>query len=214
VYRHLEEIDRDFTHTHGANKSIKLTTVKPSGTLTLIAGATPGVHPGFSRYYIRRVKMASDDSLVQKCKDAGYHVEYVRGFDGEEDKRTVVVEFPIALDKKVTVAKDMTAIKQLELHKHMQTYWADNQVSVTVYYRKDELPEIKKWLAENYNDGVKTVSFLLHQDNGFHQMPYEEIDKRKYDKLMAGIKPIEFDEVEEAVMAESLECESGACPIR
>lgn len=215
VYQRLETYDEIFSEYNNASTSIKLTTVKPSGTLSLLGGATPGVHAAYSEHYIRRVRMSSDDKLVDMCREAGYHVEFDKGFDGAEDHKTVVVEFPVELEDGVTTAKDMTAIKQLELHKHMQTYWADNQVSVTVYYKKEELPEIREWLKENYNSGVKTVSFLLHKEHGFEQAPYEEITKAKYDELMRDIKGIDFNQkVEEDVFVEGVECSSGGCPIR
>lgn len=215
VYARLEDEDYKFSKEHGVNQSIKLTTIKPSGTLSLLAGSTPGVHPAYSKHYIRRVRMSRTDSLVQLCKDAGYNIEFVKNFDGSEDHRTVVVEFPIKLDEGVTVAEEMDAIKQLELHKHMQTYWADNQVSVTVYYKKEELPAIREWLAENYDSGVKTVSFLLHNEHGFEQAPYEEISEDKYDDMMSEIKGLKFGKkVEEAVLEEGLECATGGCPVR
>ena len=62
-----------------------MTTIKPSGTLSLLAGATPGVHPAYNKYYIRRVRMASDDKLVPVCKELGYKVDYVKNFDGNKD---------------------------------------------------------------------------------------------------------------------------------
>lgn len=215
VYQHLEDIDRNYSQKWAVPESIKLTTVKPSGTLSLLAGATPGIHPAYSHHYIRRVRMSSGDSLVQLCKEAGYHVEFVKNFDETEDKKTVVVEFPIKLDKETIVASEMTAIKQLDLHKHIQTYWADNQVSVTVYYKKEELSAIKKWLRDNYNLGVKTVSFLLHNEHGFAQAPYEEITPQKYNALIANIKPINFKrKVEELTLIDSQECDTGGCPVR
>lgn len=218
VYRALEDLDRDFSQQNNMPESIKLTTVKPSGTLSFLAGSTPGVHPAYSRFHIRRIRMSSDDPLVQMCREAGLHVEHVRQFDGSEDHRTSVVSFPIKLDEKITVAAEMTAVQQMELVKHMQTYWADNSVSVTVYYRSEELPEIKKWLLENYNEGVKTISFLLHQEHGFDQAPYEEIPEDQYESEMKKFKGFSFqknaEEFKEHTLAESVECSGGHCPVR
>jgi len=214
VYQTLESEDNAFAFINDTNRSIKLTTVKPSGTLSLLGGATPGVHPAYAPYYIRRVRMASHDSLIKMCRDAGYKTEYVKNFDCTEDYRTMIVEFPVKLDDGVVVAKDMTAIKQLELHAHMQRYWADNQVSVTVYYKKEELPAIRAWLAENYNENVKTVSFLLHNEHGFAQAPYEEITAEKYAELIADLKPLKFGAVEELDLVENAECISGHCPTK
>ena len=114
------------------------------------------------------------------------------------------------------LAKDMPAIRQLELVKKMQTIWSDNAVSVTVYYKPEELNDIKNWLKDNYKNSLKSVSFLLHSEHGFKQAPYEEITKEKYDEMM---KKIDFDKLYKKSqnnneLLESMECESGACPIR
>lgn len=213
AYKALKAFDKSWSATRGWNESIKLTTVKPSGTLSLLAGATPGVHPAFSKYYIRRVRMASDDKLVQICKDLGYHTEFVKNYDDTLNYNTIIVEFPCYAGNEAILAIDMSAIKQLELVKKMQTVWADNAVSVTVYYKKEELHEIEKWLKDNYKDSIKSVSFLLHNDHGFAQSPYEEISKERFMQLSAKIKPITFSELGGSSI-DVEECAGGACPIK
>lgn len=214
-YRELRKLDKEWSKKRGWPQSIKLTTVKPSGTLSLLAGATPGVHPAYSRYYIRRVRMGSGDGLVKICRDLGYHVEYVIGFDGKEDHTTVVVEFPCESGADAILAEGMSAIKQLELVKQLQSEWADNAVSVTVYYKPEELDEIKKWLKDHYADNIKSVSFLLHSVHGFKQAPYESITKDRYDELRAGVRSLTSVQVDIGAGDLTLdECASGACPIK
>jgi ribonucleotide reductase alpha subunit len=215
TYKKLRAFDAEWSKERNWPESIKLTTVKPSGTLSLLAGSTPGVHPAYSRFYIRRVRMSSDDSLVATCRDMGYHVEFVKNFDGSEDHSTVVVEFLCEAGENTILAKNMSAVDQLNLVKTLQTHWADNSVSVTVYYKEEELPEIKKWMAENYENGCKTLSFLLHSEHGFSQAPYEEISEQDYiskvSKLNSNIRDISIAGSE---MLSGVECEGGACPIR
>jgi ribonucleotide reductase alpha subunit len=213
-YNELRKFDKEWSKINNVPESIKLTTVKPSGTLSLLGGSTPGVHPAYSRYYIRRVRMSSGDKLVDLCREAGYHVEYSINFDNSLNHDTVVVSFPCEAGKNTLVAKDLTAIDQLELVKKLQTLWADNSVSVTVYYKKEELPLIKDWLKENYKTSVKTVSFLLHSEHGFKQAPYQEIDESAYLEMKSKVKPISnfFDKSSD--MIDVSECSSGACPIR
>lgn len=215
VYRHLEELDRDYSRLKGVNRSIKLTTVKPSGTVSLLAGVTPGVHPAYAQQYIRRIRFASDDPLADRCRRNGYHVEPVVGFDGKADPNTLVAEFPVRVPEGTLLASRTTAVRQLELQKSMQTYWSDNAVSVTVYYRKEELPAVKGWLAENYRQGIKTTSFLLHSEHGFRQAPYEEISRERYEELAARARPVtSLTETEERELADSTECRTGACPVK
>ena len=214
-YKALRKFDKEWSKQKGYPQSIKLTTIKPSGTLSLLGGATPGVHPAYSQYYIRRVRMSSSSELVPICREMGYHVEYVRGFDGKEDRNTVVVEFPCSSPERTILAQDMKVVDQLEMVKKLQTYWSDNAVSVTAYYSPEELPILKEWLKENYEKGIKSVSFLLRTQHGFQQAPYEEITEEQYSKLIKKIKPLTSLTIKaEDGVLEGLECEGGVCPIK
>ena len=212
-YVYLREYDKEYSRLCGLPTSIKLTTVKPSGTLSLLAGVTPGAHPGYSEYYIRRIRMAADSELVGVCRDHGYHVEYVRNFDGTEDHSTQVVSFPCKFPKDTKFAGDMSAIDQLEVIRELQTNWSDNAVSVTIYYRKEELDDIKAWLSDNYVN-VKSVSFLLHNDHGFDQAPLEEISEETYNGLKENTTPITSLEQLNMEDIEIEDCAGGACPVR
>ena len=211
-YKELRKFDKEWSKKKNWNESIKLTTVKPSGTLSLLAGATPGVHPAYSKYYIRRIRMAHDDALVATCKGLGYHTEFAKNFDTTTDRKTIIVSFPCFAGDKVIQAKEMSAIKQLELVKKMQTIWSDNAVSVTVYYKKEELSEIREWLKLHYKNSLKSVSFLLHNEHGFQQAPYEEISEETYKELIRGIKAL--TNIQEGGDLDTNECASGACPIK
>lgn len=185
---------------------------KPSGTLSLLPGVTPGCHPAYARHLIRRIRIASNHPLVETVREHGYHVEYQRKFDGSVDHSTVVCEFPFAYPEGTKLAKDMTAIDQLEVVRELQENWSDNAVSCTVYYRKEELPEIRAYLKKNFNSNFKSLSFLLHNEHGFDQAPLEEIDEETYNQLVASTKLI--TQVEEAEFDGDLECSTGACPIK
>lgn len=213
AYVELRKFDKEYSAKNGFNESIKLSTCKPSGTLSLLPGVTPGIHPAYSQYMIRRIRISSNHPLVETCKEHGYHVEYQRNFDGSEDRSTVVVSFPFSYPNGTVLAKDMTAVQQLQEVKKLQRDWSDNSVSCTVYYRKEELPEIKAYLAENYKDNHKSLSFLLHNEHGFDQAPLEEITEDQYNQLVANTKIItsvkgnlDFDGAEE--------CAGGVCPIK
>ena len=213
AYEFLRKFDEEYSEKNGFNKSIKLTTCKPSGTLSLLAGVTPGCHPAYSQFHVRRMRMASDSCLVDICRKNKYPIEYEMNYDGTENKNTVIVSFPCSFPKNVPLAKDFSAVDQLETVKEIQSNWSDNAVSCTVYYKKEELDDIKKWLKKNYNNNVKTISFLLHNEHGFKQAPLEEISEDSYNKLMDNVTPIQncsFDEDVEEIQ----ECANGACPIK
>lgn len=212
VYRALEALDIEYSRELGVQPSIKLTSEKPDGTTALLAGVSPGVHPTYAEYYVRRIRFAANDPLVELCRSKGYHIEPVVRFDGTFDHGTMVISFPVKAPKNAILAKDISAIKQLDAAKWLQRHWADNSVSVTVYYKKEELQDIKAWLAENWKE-MKTASFLLHSEHGFKQAPMEEITKQQYEEL-SKVQPItSLDDKGEFEM-ESVECAGGFCPIK
>lgn len=213
VYNMLEELDIDYSRMLGVNRSIKLTCVKPSGTLSLLPGVTPGIHPDYAPYYIRRMRLASNDPLVKACRDNGYSIEPVLNIDGSRNLGTMVVSFPIKSNGAI-LAKDISVTDQLDFQALLQSSWSDNSVSMTCYYHKNEIETIKEYLHENF-DGIKTISFLLHSEHGFAQAPYEEINKEQYNKLTENTKQISsIKDDTEREFDENLECVSGACPIR
>lgn len=181
----------------------------------MLPGVTPGIHPAFAQYYIRRVRFGSADPLVDACRKRGYKVQWDIGLDGREDHTRYVVDFPCVSPEGSVLATSMTAVEQLEWVKKMQTVWADNAVSVTVYYRKEELQLIKDWLEKNYTDGVKSVSFLLHADHNFPLPPYQECSKDEYEKMLAKIDfSIPLLQTSFDGELELDDCATGACPIK
>jgi ribonucleoside-triphosphate reductase (thioredoxin) len=212
TYERLREYDKVYSAERGFSESIKLTTVKPSGTLSLLPGVTPGCHPAFSNYLIRRIRVASDSPLVAVCRAHGYDVEFQRNFDGTNDTSTVVVSFPFSYPEGTKLAADMTAIDQLEVVKRLQTEWSDNSVSCTVYYRLEELPLIQEYLKENYTHNFKSLSFLLHSGHGFDQAPLEEIDKATYLDMLA--RSTMITSVATASYESDDECAGGVCPVK
>ena len=215
AYEYLRALDADYSREHGFPESVRLTTVQPSGTLSLLPGVTPGIHPAFAQYYTRRVRFSSVDPLVDACRKRGYKVTWDMGLDGREDHSRYVVEFPCKSPEGAVLAANMTAIEQLEWVKKMQAEWADNAVSVTVYYRKEELPAIQEWLGKNYDKSVKSVSFLLHVDHNFPLPPYEEITKEEYEKTVSKLNlSVPLQQISSDLSIELDDCATGACPIR
>lgn len=213
AYTWLRGYDKWYSGEVGFPESIKLTTVKPSGTLSLLAGVTPGVHPNpAGPYYYRRVRMSANTPLLELCKSHGYNVEPAIEFDGSASKTTMVVTFPCRIPEGVPIESNYTYREQLDMVRRMQREWSDNSVSCTVYYKKEDLEDIKQYLKEHFTNELKTVSFLLSQGHGFKQAPYETITKEQYEAEIVNIKPITAVSISEDSF-EVQEC-AGACPIK
>ncbi len=214
AYAAIQEENISYSAELGIPESIRTTVIKPSGTVSKILDVSgEGLHPGFSRYMVQRVRFSAADALIPKLRAAGHHMEPVVRFDGSFDHNTLVVDFYIHTPAHLPCAdENWSTWRQLDTLLLAQKHWADQSVSVTVYYRREEIEELKGWLSNNLKY-LKTISFLCHNEHGFKQAPKEAISKESYEKLSSRIKPIDSDEISAGDL-ESLECEGGACPIR
>jgi ribonucleoside-triphosphate reductase len=215
AYEWLRAYDKTYSAEHEFPISIKLTTSKPDGTQSLLAGVTPGAmaNPA-GPYYLRRVRMATNSPLVDLCKKSGYPVEYNLNFDGTTDYNTVVVTFPCAVPEHTPIESSFKFNEQLDVVRRVQREWSDNSVSCTIRYNKEDLDDIKAYLNEHYKDELKTVSFLLSTGHGFKQAPYETITKEQYYDLVKQVQPITSVDVQEDEMDMNAECFSGSCPVK
>lgn len=214
-YTYLRAYDKEYSKINGFPESIKLTTVKPSGTLSLLAGVTAGVHPSTAGdYYIRRVRINSNSPLIEVCRSHGYFVEPRREQNGDIDPETSIVEFPCKYPEGTPSGEDISVFEQLDKVKFMQKNWSDNSVSVTGYYKKEDIPELRKYIEENFNENFKTLSFLLYSGHGFVQAPYEPITKEQYEYMSSLTKPINQIQINEEDVEELGACGVGGCPIK
>jgi len=210
-YDTLKNYDNIYSDWFAIPKSIKLSTVKPSGTLSLLGGATPGVHYPESNYYIRRVRLGNLSPLVQVLINSGYNVEPAFG---QEDS-TSVVDFPVFVGDKVRTQEDVSMWEQLAQASFMQKYWADNAVSVTVSFDpKTEGKDIERAL-DFYQYQLKGVSFLPRTPGGaYRQMPYEKISKEQYEEMIKNLKPLDFSTMTQGSKAEVEKyCSNDVCLI-
>lgn len=188
-YKYVQKMDRVYSDWLGVPLSIKMTTVKPSGTVPLLCGATPGVHFPHSEFYVRHIRISNYSPLRQVAIDAGYAV-YA---DVYADDTSVVV-FPVK-EKFFTKGKsDVSMWEQFALVADMQANWSDNMVSATITFNKSEIPDIKTCL-EAYETKLKGISLLplLEEDHGYSYPPYQTITEDQYNEMMSTIVPMQFD---------------------
>jgi len=176
-YDVIQDWDKVYSDWFATPKSIKTTSVKPSGTVSLLAGATPGLHYPESRFYIRRVRLSVNSELIEPLKKANYTVEPAFG---SEDS-TLVVEIPVDVGEGIRTASDLSIWEQFSLAAFMQRHWADNQVSCTVTFNPEEEGDQISNVLNYYQYHLKGISLLPRHDYGaYKQMPYEAIDEKTY----------------------------------
>lgn len=204
-YRYLRDLDRQYSRWLCVPESIKITSVKPSGTVSLLAGATPGVHFPHSEFYIRNIRFEKGSRLAQVLEAAGYPTE-----DDVYTPNTVVISFPVH-EKHFSRCKDEVSMwEQLEMVAQMQTYWADNQVSATVTFKPEEAKDIKNAL-ELYETRLKGVSFLPADGGGYEQAPYIKIDRDTFERMSSALKPVDYSAVTHEVT--DAFCDGDKCVI-
>lgn len=206
-YKELRQMDTIYSKWLCVPESIKLTTVKPSGTVSLLTGATPGIHFPHAEYYMRNVRFDPSSPLLNPLQEAGYKVEKSVADDG-----TFVVSFPVH-EKFFQKSKRQASMwEQLELAAQLQHYWADNSVSVTVTVKPEEVNDLPRALSL-YESRLKSVSFLPLENHGYVQAPYEEITQNEYLVQAAFIKPLDEYTLKGVTPHDTDErgCESDRC---
>ena len=184
AYQYVAELDEEYSNWLCIPKSIRTTSIKPSGTVSLLNGSTPGIHFPEDEYYIRRIRFSEDSKVLDKLRSAGYTIE-----KDKYSPRTMVVEFPVHEPHFTKSKRDVSMWEQLEIAAQYQHYWADNSVSVTITFKEEEAHQIKDAL-EMYETRLKAVSFLKYEETGYVQAPYESITKETYEKMSAVITPL------------------------
>jgi len=207
-YNYLKELDEIYSDWLCIPKSIKITSVKPSGTVSLLPGVSPGIHYPHSKHYIRRMRIATNHKdLIPVLEEAGYHIE-----PDVYSHNTVVVEFPIEEKFFERSKNDVSMWEQFENAAAYQRHWSDNQVSITVTFKKEEVKEIK-YALECYESKLKSVSMLPILDHGYQQAPYEEITKERYEEMIANIKPLNLKNITTQGIGEE-GCTTDACELK
>jgi adenosylcobalamin-dependent ribonucleoside-triphosphate reductase len=194
-YKTLEHWDFVYSKWLDVRPSIKLTSVKPSGTVSLLSGSTPGVHAPISNMYIRRVTLPNISPLLPGLKKAGYSIVRRKG-----QTSSCLVEFPVRLDigseesPKIKTQSEENFLDVLDRAALLQRYWADNQVSVTVTFDPEKVSQKDLAAAlDIYQYRLKGVSFLpLGNISQYEYPPYEDIDEAEYERRIANLKPIDW----------------------
>ena len=175
----------------GINQSAAITCVKPSGTVSQLVDSASGIHPRFSKHYIRRVRSDAKDPLAQYMSTAGFPVE-----QDVMSPASLVFSFPVKSPKTSTTVKQVGAMEQLALWKAYQNHWCEHKPSITVYYTDDEFLQVSQWIWENF-DLCSGISLLPYSDHVYQQAPYEEIDAEQYKELVKAMpKDINWNDLE------------------
>jgi hypothetical protein len=211
-YQKIEYYDEIYSDWLAIPKSIKKTSIKPSGTVSILAGATPGMHYPENEFYIRRVRLGKNSDLIEPLEKAGYKVEPCFG----SEDTTSVVEIPVHVGKGIRTVSQISMWEQLSLAAFLQKNWSDNQVSATITFKPEEAEQIP-YALNYFQYQLKGISFLPLQtskNSSYKQLPYETIDEKKYNELISKIKPIKFGKIEGEEAEVDKFCNTDTCLLK
>ena len=213
-YNVVQAYDKSYSEWLGIRESIKTTTVKPSGTVSILAGESPGVHwtPG-GKYFNRAIRFSNEDPMLPLFRMANYRVEPA----SESPDTTSVVFFPIKSDAR-RAERDVTIFEKMSIAAMAQRYWSDNSVSVTISFDPETERKHVGSVLHMYDGQLKTVSFLPSGNFTYPQMPYTQITEDEYreDGEMK-LFPIDFSGVYAGLAADAIGdsyCTTDACEVK
>jgi ribonucleotide reductase alpha subunit len=212
-YAVIKKYDNIYSEWLGIRESIKTTTVKPSGTVSILAGESPGAHwsPG-GEYFNRAIRFGNDDPQLALFKMANYTVEPA----SENPEHTSVVYFPIKAQAK-RAEKDVSIYEKMNLAATAQRYWSDNSVSVTVSFNPETEGDDVEKVLHMYDGSLKTVSFLPSGNYTYPQMPYTQITEEEYVAATEKLFPIDFTGIYDGMGIDAIGemyCTTDACEIK
>ena len=204
----------------GVERSMSVTAVKPSGTVSQTFNCASGIHPRHAPYYIRRVRISATDSLFKLMRDQGvpYYPEVGQSM---EDANTYVLEFPVKSpdhSKEARFKDDLTAIDQLEYWKRVKLNYTEHNPSATISVGEDEWISVVDWVQKNWNI-IGGLSFLPRSNHVYRLAPYETITKEEYEARMSRFPEVDYSKLsayerqDESDMKRELACAGGTCEI-
>lgn len=206
-YEVVQRYDEEYSRWLGVPRSVRTTSVKPSGTVSLVAGVTPGVHFPVSEYYLRRFDVPANSELLPLLVANGYEVEPSLVNPGTSFK----VLFPVHAGRGVRSVGDVPLREQVRLAALAQAHHADNMVSFTGTFSREttSVADVADALRQA-RGSLKAVSFLP-AEHGYEQAPYEPIDAERYARMAARLRPVDFDLI---AHEDELYCGTDVCEIR
>jgi ribonucleoside-diphosphate reductase alpha chain len=211
------ETNRQTAQSLGINQSAAITCVKPSGNSSQFLDCSSGLHARWAPYYIRNIRVAATSPLFKVLRDVGVPMDPENG-QTPEDANTWVIHFPVKSPEGAITRNDRSAVQQCEFWLQNKLHWTEHNPSVTITYRPEEIIDLIKWVWE-HRDVIGGMAFLPAFDANYAQMPYVEVSRAEYERLVAVFPELDFSKIyryedkDLTNAAQEMACVSGRCEV-
>ncbi len=208
------ETNAEYADKLGINRSAAITCIKPSGTVSLLNGCSAGLHPWYSKYYIRSVRGNNVEPMTKFMKDEGVPNDP----DLSNPENVTVFYFPMKAPDGAVVRENLTAIEHLEHWLRFKKNWCDHNPSITVQIKEEEWIQVADWVYRHFDD-IGGLAFLPWDSGEYKQAPFEVTDKETYEKLVEALPEMDWDALKYYETYDSMDssrelaCSSGSCTI-
>ena len=205
----------------GINKAARVTTVKPSGTSSLVLGTSSGIHAWHNDYYIRRIRVGKNEAIYNYL--AINHPELV-----EDDFFKPTIQAVISVPQKApagSILRTENVIDMLERTKRFNVQWVKkghrkgantNNVSATVSIQENEWEQVGQWMWEN-KDTFNGLSVLPYFGGSYTQAPFEDITEEQFNEMAQHLHNIDLSKIveftDDTALMDQAACAGGACEI-
>jgi ribonucleoside-triphosphate reductase len=205
----------------GINAAARCTTIKPSGTSSLVLGTSSGIHAWHNDYYVRNIRVGKNESIYTYLSI--HHPELVQD-EYFKPHTTAVISVPQQAPEG-SILRTESAISLLERVKYFYNNWIKpghrtgqntHNISATVSIKDDEWEAVGEWMWENracYNG----LSVLPFSDHTYVQAPFEDCTQEKYEEMMKSLSNVDLDMVVELEdntdLKDQVACAGGVCEI-
>jgi ribonucleoside-diphosphate reductase alpha chain len=205
----------------GVNKAARVTTVKPSGTSSLVLGTSSGIHAWHNDYYIRRIRVGKNEAIYNYL--AVNHPELV-----EDDFFKPTIQAVISVPQKApagSILRTENVIDMLERTKKFNVQWVKkghrkgantNNVSATVSIQENEWEQVGKWMWDN-KDTFNGLSVLPYFGGTYTQAPFEDITEEQFNEMVQHLHNIDLSKIveftDDTALMDQAACAGGACEI-
>ena len=216
-----KEVNAEIAERIGINKAARVTTVKPSGTSSLVLGTSSGIHAWHNDYYVRRIRVGKNEAIYTHL--AIHHPELV-----EDEYFKPTIQAVISVPQKApdgAILRTENVLDMLERTKKFNMQWVKkghrkgantNNVSATVSIQEGEWEQVGDWMWEN-RETFNGLSVLPYFGGSYVQAPFEDITKEKFEEMAQHLHSIDLSKVvefsDETALMDQAACAGGACEI-